>query len=151
MKRWLLILAILLFSMVAFGQVRVVQMYSAYDLASACPTFVYDDSGGTGVNDGWVTVSNEPTRSIQVDVVALTATDAQFIVESRNSGIATGSRIWPNLFGTFVFDGTDDPLSFTIDVPNAVNQIRLGMCITTDTAGAEDIDVVLNTFAPDKR
>lgn len=151
MKRYFWILAILLVGVVASAQVRPVTMYTSYDLASACPTFVYTDGGGTGAEDGWVTISNEPNRAIQVDVVALTATDAQFIIEGRLSGIATGARIWPSQNGTRIVTGTEDPISFIVQVPDAVNQVRLGMCITTDTVGAEDIDVVLNTFAPDKR
>lgn len=151
MKRWLTTLAILLVGVVTFAQVRSVTMYTAYDLASACPTFVYNDSGDTGANDGWVTVTNEFNRSIQVDIVALTATDAQFIIEGRNSGLVTGARIWPSLSGTHIVLGTDDPISLMVPVPDPVNQVRLGMCVTTDTAGAEDIDVVLNTFAPDSR
>ncbi|MCP4878331.1 MAG: hypothetical protein GY896_22995 [Gammaproteobacteria bacterium] len=149
MKRLALIFS--LFAVLTFAQVRSVTMYTAYDLASACPTFVYDDGGGTAAEDGWVTVSNEPNRSIQIDIVALTATDAQFIIEGRNSGLATGARIWPSLTGTTTILGTEDPISLMVPVPDPVNQVRLGMCITTDTAGAEDIDVVLNTFAPDKR
>lgn len=151
MKRIALILSLLLVAMVTSAQVRSVQMYTAYDLASACSTFVYDDGGGTAAEDGWVTVSNEPNRSIQIDIVALTATDAQFIIEGRNSGLATGARIWPSLNGTTTVLGTEDPISLMVSVPDPVNQVRVGMCITTDTAGAEDIDVVLNTFAPDPR
>jgi hypothetical protein len=151
MKRFTWILVILSIAAVTFAQVRSVQRYTAYDLASACPTFVYDDTGGTTAEIGWITVSNEPNRAIQVDIVALTATDAQFMVEARLSGIVTGARIWPSEVGVRTVLGTEDPLSFIIPVPDHVNQVRLGMCITTDTAGAEDIDVVLNTYAPDSR
>lgn len=151
MKRWFAIFSILLVAVVTSAQVRSVTMFSAYDLASACTTFVYTDGGGTGAEDGWVTVSNEPNRGIQFDVNALTATNAQFIIEGRLMGTAEASRIWPSLNGTRIVLGTEDPISWVVPVPDPVNQLRVGMCITTDTAGAEDIDVIYNSFAPDKR
>ncbi len=155
MKRWLLILSpsfylVLLAAVVTFAQIRSVTMYTAYDLTSACSTFVYDDAGGTTAEIGWVTVSNEPNRAIQVDAVAIVGTNVQFIVEARLAGIATGARIWPSEAGVRTVLGSEDPLSFIIPVPDHVNQVRLGMCITGD-AGTQDIDVVLNTFAPDSR
>lgn len=148
MKR--LALVFLLFAVVTFAQIRSVTMYTAYDLTSSCSTFVYDDGGGTTAEIGWVTVSNEPNRAIQVDVVAIVGTNVQFIVEARLAGIATGARIWPSEFGVRTVLGSEDPLSFIVSVPDNVNQVRLGMCITGD-AGTQDIDVVLNTFAPDSR
>jgi len=148
MKR--LVLVLLFFAVVTFAQVRSVQRYTAYDLASACPTFVFDDTGGTTAEIGWITVSNEPNRAIQVDIVALVGTNAQFMIEARLSGISTGARIWPSEIGVRTVLGTEDPISFIIPVPDHVNQVRTGMCIAGD-AGVQDIDVVLNTFAPDSR
>ncbi len=148
MKR--LVLALLLFAAVVFAQVRSVTMYTAFDLASACSTFVFDDAGGTTAEIGWVTVSNEPNRAIQVDIVAIVGTNVQFMVEARLSGLSAGARIWPSEFGVRTVLGSEDPLSFIIPVPDHVNQVRLGMCITGD-AGTQDIDVVLNTYAPDSR
>ncbi len=148
MKRFALVF--LFFAVATFAQVRSVQRYTAYDLTSACPTFVYDDTGGTTAEIGWITVSNEPNRAIQIDAVAIVGTNVQFMVEARLSGISTGARIWPSEFGVRTVLGSEDPISFIVSVPDNVNQVRTGMCITGD-AGTQDIDVVLNTFAPDSR
>lgn len=147
MKRWLSVISILLFAVLTSAQVRSVTMFSAYDLASACSTFVYTDGGGTGTEDGWVTVSNEPNRGIQVDINTLNGTNVQFIIEGRLSGTSDAARIWPSATGTRTETATG---SFIVPVPDPVNQVRLGMCITGDS-GTQDIEVTLNTFAPDKR
>lgn len=143
----LALLAILLVAMVTSAQVRSVTMYTSYNLSSACSTFVYTDGGGTAAEDGWVTVSNEPNRGIQVDIQTINAANIQFIIEGRLSGTADAARIWPSATGTRIETATG---SFIVPIPDPVNQVRLGMCITTDS-GTQDIDVTLNTFAPDKR
>jgi len=147
MKRWAFVLSILLVALVTSAQVRSVAMYSAYNLASACSTFVYTDGGGTGAEDGWITVSNEPNRSVQIDINTITAANLQFIIEGRLSGTAEAARIWPSATGTRIETAVG---SFIVPVPDPVNQLRVGMCVTTDT-GTQDIDVTYNSFAPDKR
>jgi hypothetical protein len=147
MKRLVFAFSLLLVALVTSAQVRSVAMYSAYNLASACSTFVYTDGGGTGAEDGWVTVTNEPNRSIQVDINTLNGTNVQFIIEGRLSGTSEAARIWPSATGTRTETAAG---SFIVPVPDPVNQVRLGMCITGDS-GTQDIDVTLNTFAPDKR
>lgn len=133
------------------ASIRSEAFFSAFDINST--SFNYCDSGaaepgqvcttGTAAGDGWLAVPNESTKSVQVEIDALTGTSIEFVIEARLQDATGNAQIWPatgdrseTTTGTFI-----------VQVPDAVYQMRVGVKMTVDTAGAEDITATLNTYS----
>lgn len=140
-------------------RLREVVLFDNYDLNST--SFIYCDTGsppagvacstGSATDDGWITVASEELKAFEIDIAALTATSVEVQVEARlrdSGGNVHGFIIWPT---------TSPPTSLTTtgadgaSLSGAYYQIRVGIKITSDTAGAEDIEVVYNSFGRDRR
>lgn len=129
-------------------QIRSVQTFTNYDLDST--SFVYNDAGGTGANDGWIVVATETNRSMMIEINQLNVTGGiDFRIEARlQGGDQTAVIIWPstppqNLTTT---GGT------LITFPEDVYQVRMGMKIGTAddgddlTVNAEDITITYESY-----
>jgi hypothetical protein len=155
MKGKILIVALLAVATLAAAQPanepRVQILFADFDVAST--SLVYCNSGGAPVgiacatgtadDDGAVTVAGSSPKAIQVEVDAITATSLDFVIQGRLLGAENRwAQIWP-ASGDHAVTAVG---SFIVQVPDWVNQVRLGVKVDTDTAGAEDLDVVFNQF-----
>lgn len=104
-------------------------------------------ASGTAADDGWLTVPGEQKKSIQVQIDTLGGTSAEFIIQGRNRGGSSGlaAQIWPATGDRSVLS-SEDPTSFTVEVPDSVYQIRIGFRMTGSTAGTEDVTIIYNSF-----
>lgn len=133
------------------GTPRTQILFADFDVAST--SLVYCNSGGaptgivcatgTGDDDGAVTVSGAQAKSFQVEIDAITATSLDFVIEGRLLG---AENRWAQLWPASGSQSETAAGSFIVQVPDWVNQVRLGVKVTTDTAGAEDLDVVFNQY-----
>jgi hypothetical protein len=134
--------------------VREQAIFANFDVAST--SFVFCDSGGapagiqcstgSAVEDGWVTVAGESNRSVQINIDTINATSLDFIIQGRNRGQTVAAQIWPAT-GDRAETTTG---SFIVQVPDSIYELRVGVKVDTDT-GAQNVDGILNTFAPDQR
>lgn len=129
---------------------RVQVLFADFDVTST--SFVFCDSGGaptgircdsgTGDDDGAITVGGASPKAIQVEVDTINATSLDFIIEGRLlSAENQWAQIWPASGDLAVTVAG----SFIVQVPDWVNQVRLGVKIDTDS-GAQNIDAVFNLF-----
>lgn len=128
---------------------RVQVIFSDFDATST--SFVFCDTGGiTGIecasgtadDDGAITVGGASPKAIQVEVDTINATSLDFIIEGRLlSAENQWAQIWPASGDLAVTVAG----SFIVQVPDWVNQVRLGVKIDTDS-GAQNIDAVFNLF-----
>lgn len=129
---------------------RVQVLFADFDVVST--SFVYCASGGapTGIacatgtadDDGVVTVAGASPKAIQVEVDTFNATSLDFVIQGRLLGAENQwAQIWP-ASGDHAVTAIG---SFIVQVPDWVNQVRLGVKIDTDT-GAQNVDVVFNQF-----
>lgn len=136
------------------NRIRSQFFWSTFDIAST--TFVYCDTGGaepgqvcttgSAAGDGWIQVTNEELKAVEVEITTINATSIEFIIQARLSGATTAAQIWPAT-GNRSETTTG---AFIVQVPDAVYEMRVGVKVTGDV-GAQSVSATLNSFAPDAR
>lgn len=134
--------------------IRSEAFFTTFDVTAT--SFVYCDTGGpeegqacstgSAAADGWLTVPNQPSRSVQIDILTINAASLEFVIEARLRDVTTAAQIWPAT-GDRSETATG---SFIVEVPDSIYQMRVGIKLTTDS-GAQSVTATLNTFASDSR
>lgn len=90
-------------------------------------TYIYDDSGNSGVNDGWVDVTGLNNGTIVLDVPVFNSGTITFRIESIVGSSTLHGEVVTKHFTAATTIG------FVIPISEKLNKIRVGSIVTGDT------------------
>lgn len=139
MKKWLFsIFAFLLF--VNISQAKNQTLFSEYNIASA--TYVYNEDGDAGANDGWVNARLHTGKGIVVEIATFNATSITVGIEGREYD--TTDQQWRS-YVIYEKAYTATNSGDKIVVVENCDEIRVGLKIAGDT-GTQSVTVSYDRY-----
>ena len=113
-------------------------LYSAYNVASG--TYVYNSSGDSGADDGWMGTYNHGVKSIVVTVTTFNASSITIQIEGRDYDAANTANVDYVIYSkAYTATNSGDK----IVVPENTDLIRVGIKLAGDT-GDQSVTIAYN-------